>query len=37
MLALAGLMSVMDVFIVNVALHTIETHLHSSLSNVARC
>jgi MFS family permease len=28
-------MSVMDLFIVNVALHTIGSHLHSSLSDVA--
>ena len=34
-LALASLMSVMDLFIVNVALHTIGSHLHSSLSDVA--
>jgi MFS family permease len=34
-LALASVMSVVNLFIVNVALHTIETHLHSSLSNVA--
>ena len=34
-LALASLMSVMDLFIVNVALHTIGSHLHHSLSDVA--
>ena len=34
-LALASLMSVMDLFIVNVALHTIGSHLHTSLSDVA--
>ena len=34
-LALASFMSVMDLFIVNVALHTIGAHLHHSLSDVA--
>ena len=34
-LALASVMSVVNLFIVNVALHTIGTHLHSSLSDVA--
>ena len=34
-LALASVMSVMNLFIVNVALHTIGSHLHSSLSDVA--
>ena len=34
-LALASFMSVMDLIIVNVALHTIGSHLHHSLSDVA--
>src|SRR5579875_1210754 len=34
-LALANVMGVMDLFIVNVALHTIGAHLHHSLSDVA--
>ena len=34
-LALANVMSVMDLFIVNVALRTIGSHLHHSLSDVA--
>ena len=34
-LALASFMGVMDLFIVNVALHTIGSHLHHSLSDVA--
>ena len=34
-LALASFMSVMDLFIVNVALHTIGSNLHHSLSDVA--
>ncbi len=34
-LALASVMSVVNLFIVTVALHTIESHLHHSLSDVA--